>query len=201
MKTKDKLLMAAEQRFLAKGYTATTVDEICSSAGATKGAFFHHFPSKEALALTVLEIHGQRRFELFTNAPVLQVEDPTERAFNLIDHVCTTLMEAEEPACLVAALTLEMAGVNPKFRAKCDEALGRMTEYFTQLFDEALIARRVTTGSTPNALAEQFLASYQGALILFRARGDRQAIRNVLGQFREHFGRVLATPTPAVQVA
>lgn len=201
VKTKDKLLLAAEQRFLQKGYTATTVDEICSSAGATKGAFFHHFPSKEALALTVVESHGLRRYELLTQAPGLQSEDPVERLYAFIDHVVDAMMESDEPACLVAALTLEMAGVNAKFKAVCDEAFGRLTGFVSTLADEALTARRATSGPTPKALADTFMATYQGALILARARGDRQVIRGTLNLFRDYLGRVLAQPTPAAQVA
>ncbi len=200
MKTKDKLLLAAEQRFLQKGYTATTVDEICSSAGATKGAFFHHFPSKEALALTVVEAHGRRRFEMLTES-IVQSDDPVSRVYGFIDHVVRSMMEAEESSCLVAALTLEMAGVNPKFRAVCAEAFHRLTSHVCSLMDEALTAQRVTRGPTPKALAEQFVATYQGALVLARAQDDRQVVKVSIEQFRDYLGRVLAHPAPAAQVA
>ena len=201
VKTKDKLLRAAEQRFLQKGYTATTVDEICSSAGATKGAFFHHFPSKEALALTVVEGHGQRRYELLTAAPELQNDDPEARVYAFIDHVIASMMDAEEPASLVAALTLELAGVNPKFKAVCDEAFTRLTSFVSGLIDDALVNRGVTTGPTPKSLADTFVATYHGALVLSRARGDRQVVRVTLGQFRDYLSRVLSNPTPAAAVA
>ena len=201
VKTKDKLLMAAEQRFLQKGYTATTVDEICSSAGATKGAFFHHFPSKEALALTVVEGHGQRRYELLTATPTLQNDDPVARVYAFVDHVIASMMDAEEPACLTAALTLEMAGVNEKFKAVCDASFTRLSDFVAGLFDEALESRGVSAGPAPKALADTFIATYQGALVLSRARSDRQVIRVTLGQFRDYLSRVLARPTPAAQVA
>lgn len=201
MKTKDKLLLAAEQRFLQKGYTATTVDEICSSAGATKGAFFHHFPSKEALALTVVEGHGQRRFDLLTSNPSVQRDGPVDRVYAFIDHVIASLMDADEPTCLVASLTLEMAGVNPKFKAVCDEAFARLVTHVSAMIDAALTDRGIATGPTPKALAEQFLASYQGALVLARARGDRQVVKVVLTQYRDYLDRVFAQPTRAAQVA
>ena len=44
---KTKLLDASLTAIRAKGYSATTVDNICETAGVTKGAFFHHFRSKE----------------------------------------------------------------------------------------------------------------------------------------------------------
>src|SRR5689334_24216214 len=52
--TKEKLLDAAQQLMLSKGFPATTVDEICDTAGFTKGSFFHYFESKEQLGKEVL---------------------------------------------------------------------------------------------------------------------------------------------------
>ena len=53
---RDKLIAAAHQEVRRQGYSATTVDQICAAAGVTKGAFFHHFESKEALAESPLGI-------------------------------------------------------------------------------------------------------------------------------------------------
>jgi TetR/AcrR family transcriptional repressor of nem operon len=57
--SKTKLLDAALQVIRAKGYAATTVDDICHQAGVTKGSFFHHFKSKDELALSTTPI-GKR---------------------------------------------------------------------------------------------------------------------------------------------
>jgi len=45
---RSKLLDAAISIIRKKGYAATSVDELCAWAGVTKGAFFHHFPSKDS---------------------------------------------------------------------------------------------------------------------------------------------------------
>ncbi len=53
--TKNHILQAASHLFAKNGYDATGVAEICTAAGASKGAFYHHFPSKQAVFLTLLE--------------------------------------------------------------------------------------------------------------------------------------------------
>ncbi len=53
--TKNRILQAASRLFAKNGYDATGVAEICTAAGASKGAFYHHFPSKQAVFLTLLE--------------------------------------------------------------------------------------------------------------------------------------------------
>ena len=52
--TRTHILEAALRRFANHGYSAASVDEICAEAGVSKGAFYHHFPSKQALFLELL---------------------------------------------------------------------------------------------------------------------------------------------------
>lgn len=58
--TRQALLEAAERLFAARGYLAVSVDEMCRAAGVSKGAFYHHFPSKQAVFLALLEDWLQR---------------------------------------------------------------------------------------------------------------------------------------------
>ncbi|MBC7226156.1 MAG: TetR/AcrR family transcriptional regulator [Thermoflexales bacterium] len=53
--TRERILAAAEECFARQGYDATGVAEICERAGVSKGAFFHHFPTKQAVFLALLE--------------------------------------------------------------------------------------------------------------------------------------------------
>ncbi|MEJ5241152.1 MAG: TetR/AcrR family transcriptional regulator [Anaerolineales bacterium] len=55
LETRARLLDAALKRFARDGYNATSVETICADAGVSKGAFYHHFPSKQALFLALLE--------------------------------------------------------------------------------------------------------------------------------------------------
>ncbi|HEX9012494.1 MAG TPA: TetR/AcrR family transcriptional regulator [Anaerolineaceae bacterium] len=53
--TRQRILHAALTAISRDGYDATGVAEICSEAGVSKGAFYHHFPTKQAVFLTLLE--------------------------------------------------------------------------------------------------------------------------------------------------
>ncbi|HWQ46541.1 MAG TPA: TetR/AcrR family transcriptional regulator [Longilinea sp.] len=52
--TQSKILDSAELLFSSHGYDAASVAEICSAAGVSKGAFYHHFPSKQAVFMAIL---------------------------------------------------------------------------------------------------------------------------------------------------
>ena len=53
--TRAKILESAVKLFSARGYNAASVDDICKDAGISKGAFYHHFESKQALFHALLD--------------------------------------------------------------------------------------------------------------------------------------------------
>ena len=53
--TRDRILDAALKRFAVDGYSGASVDAICSEASVSKGAFYHHFPTKQAVFLALFE--------------------------------------------------------------------------------------------------------------------------------------------------
>jgi AcrR family transcriptional regulator len=53
--THTSILEAANRLFAEQGYNATGIAEICALAGISKGAFYYHFPSKQALFMAMLE--------------------------------------------------------------------------------------------------------------------------------------------------
>src|SRR5262249_21895925 len=85
--TRQKLLDAAQALMRTKGYTATSVDEICEAAGVTKGSFFHYFEGKEHLGRVVAQHYSASMREFFQAAPYHQLEDPLDRVFGRVDFL------------------------------------------------------------------------------------------------------------------
>ena len=53
--TRTKIMDSAVKLFSSRGYNASSVDDICKEAGISKGAFYHHFESKQMLFLALLD--------------------------------------------------------------------------------------------------------------------------------------------------
>ena len=75
---REKLLDAAFVLIREKGYSATSVDELCAAAGVTKGAFFHHFQSKTALAVAAANRWSEVSTTFFQAAPYHEHRDPLD---------------------------------------------------------------------------------------------------------------------------
>jgi AcrR family transcriptional regulator len=59
-RTRALVLNCAAELFAARGYHGTSVQDVATAAGMTKGAVYFHFPSKDVLALAVVEEHYTR---------------------------------------------------------------------------------------------------------------------------------------------
>src|SRR5882672_1165295 len=92
--SKTRLLDAALHVIRAKGYAATTVDDICTTAGVTKGSFFHHFKSKDELALAAVGHFSDMADGLFSTAPYHAAKDPLERLLGYVDFRASILTGA-----------------------------------------------------------------------------------------------------------
>ncbi len=95
--TRSNLLDAALSVIRTKGYAATTVDDICNKASLSKGAFFHHFSSKEDLAVAAANYWSEMTGTFFAEATYHAPEDPLERVLAYVE-LRKQLIQGELPA-------------------------------------------------------------------------------------------------------
>lgn len=190
--TRDKLLDAAEACMLAKGYVASSVDEICSAAGVTKGSFFHYFPSKEELGKVLLQRFALRQYQRF-QAACLGVEDPLERIYRIIDCAIATSLDPNMRGCLVGTLAQEVSETHPQLRDACS---GTFVAFAAELTRDLAAARELhppTVPFEPDALGPYILALFQGSMLLAKANQDRRQMAANLEHLKLHlrllFGR------------
>ena len=118
---KEKLLDAALLVIRSKGYSAATVDDLCHAAGVTKGAFFHHFESKQQLAVAAAGHFASMADRLFSSAPYQQLPDPVDRLLAYVDFRKAILQgELPEFTCLLGTMVQEAYETHPSIREACD---------------------------------------------------------------------------------
>src|ERR1700730_690666 len=106
--SKTKLLNAALNVIRTKGYAATTVDDLCHAAGVTKGSFFHHFKSKDELAMSAAAYFGETTERFFTSACYHNLQDPLDRLLGYLDFRAEGLRgDLPDYTCLFGTLVQE----------------------------------------------------------------------------------------------
>lgn len=190
-----RLLDAARRLIRAKGYAATTVDDVCRTADVTKGAFFHHFGSKEALGIAVALDWADSTATFFASAPYHDGKDPRDRVLAYIE-LRKALITGSFPefTCLAGTLVQEIYESSPPIRDACAAGIFGNTNALVPDIQAALEACGVQTKVSASGLARHTQAVIQGAFVVAKAANDPEVARESLDHLASYFRLLLSRP-------
>ncbi len=195
--TRTKLLDAALNVIRAKGYSATTVDDICVASGVGKGSFFHHFKSKEELAIAATQHWSQVTGELFESAPYQAVQDPRERILAYIDFRSQIVQgDLADVTCLLGTMVQETYDSHPAIRAACREGIESHARTLTPMIAQAKALYVSDADWNAENLALYTQAALQGAFVVAKAQGDSKIATQFITHLRNYVQGLL-TPVSA----
>jgi TetR/AcrR family transcriptional repressor of nem operon len=145
--TRAFLLQAAADVFAERGYTETTMSELISRSGLTKGAFYFHFSSKEQLALAVID-EKQRQW---VDSVQAAIEDEPQAIDQLrqVAYALVRLHRDDPSAFSVSRLTRDLArvpDVNDLVRSHMRAWVGMLAGMITQAQADGDLPRTVEAG-------------------------------------------------------
>jgi TetR/AcrR family transcriptional repressor of nem operon len=185
--SKARLLNAALHVIRAKGYSATTVDDICHQAGVTKGSFFHHLKSKDSLALDAVAHWCAMTESLFAAAPYHQPPDPLDRILGYMDFRAQILTgELADYTCLLGTLVQETYSTHPAIRTACDQALSFHIAELARDLEAAKALYAPIALWTAESIATFMQAVLQGSFIFAKAQQGPEVIRENIDHLRRY---------------
>lgn len=187
--TRQRILEAAHDLVFERGFTGTTVDAILGATGASKGAFFHHFPTKGALGKAlidryalldaeVLETHMARAEE--------QSDDPAEQLIAFVKSFEDDIDAGEltQPGCLFASYVYEQIPEEADSDAVILRAIALWRERTLEKLEQAAAIRPLAHPVDLPSLADQVWTVFEGGFVLARATKDQTKLRDQLAQLR-----------------
>jgi TetR/AcrR family transcriptional regulator, transcriptional repressor for nem operon len=184
---RTKLIDAAHMLVRRKGYAATSVDEICAEAGVSKGAFFHHFASKEVLGVAAAEQWTARAAPLFELPPYTKLDDPLDR---LLGHIDMRMAMIEGPAdgftCFVGTMVQETFASSEALRAASEASIAAYCEALSVDIQAAIERHGIRDGVTAKSLAWHIQAVLQGAFVIAKATGDAELARDSVTHLKRY---------------
>jgi TetR/AcrR family transcriptional regulator, transcriptional repressor for nem operon len=195
--SKTKFLDAALHVIRYKGYTATRVEDICDAAQLTKGSFFHHFDTKEDLALAAADYWRVMTSEVFAAAPYRAITDPRERLLAYVDFRKGILQgELPEFTCLVGTMVQEVYDTHPAIRDACNKSISEHAATLEADIAECMRRYNVAGNWTAQSLALYTQAAIQGAFILAKAKGGPAVAADCVDHLRRYLELLFAQPKP-----
>jgi TetR/AcrR family transcriptional repressor of nem operon len=172
---RERLIESGRALMLERGYTAVGIAELCESASVNKGSFYHAFPSKQELALAVIDRFAAEAAayfeEMVTGAgpPLLRIRRFFEA--NFTHHRKRQQECGRVQGCLLGSLAQEMSSQDPVLRKRLGEVFDRQVGLF-----ERVIAEAIGRGDLPrldaSRAARALTALHQGALLLAKTGND-----------------------------
>ena len=191
--SKARLLAATLRVVRVRGYTATRIEDVCAEAGLTKGSFFHHFKSKEDLALAAVAHWEDYTRAFFAGAPYHRLADPLERLLAYVDFRKSILTgDLPEFTCLLGTLVQEAYETHPAIREACDKYI---SAHAALVEADIAAAKRIYAPKakwSPASLALFTQAALQGAFILAKAKHGPQIAADCI----DHLQRYIETQLP-----
>jgi TetR/AcrR family transcriptional regulator, transcriptional repressor for nem operon len=195
--TREQILEVAEDAVLAKGFAATSIEEIIAAVGITKSGFFYHFKDKadlaKALILRYLERDQVILDDIFRRGDELN-DDPLHGflvGLRLFAEMLADL-PATHPGCLAASFAYQDQLFNQEIRALNAQGILRWRGRFRERLE--LIARHYPPKAVADfeALADMAMSLVEGGLILGRALKDSSILPRQIMLYRELIRSVFA---------
>ena len=189
--TRNQILGAAERLFLSHGYGGTSVDTILEQTGLTKGAFFHHFPSKHHLAHALIEQYAAMDRE-HLRATLERADrlsrDPLQQVLILVGLYEEFMEQLTEPfpGCLFASYCYQAGLFDAEVHGILREAV---LHWRAELEPRLLRAAEQYPPRLPvsvTEVADGFLAVIEGAFILSKTLAEPGLVASQLRQYRNY---------------
>ena len=175
--TRRRILDVAQDAILLKGFDATSIEEIVTSADITKSGFFYHFPDKNALATALIERHIEVEDTLFesifdrarelTDDPLQVVLVGLRLLAELIED-----MPKGHPGCIVATAAYQDRLFNQDVRDANRRAVLNWRDRFRKMFDDVLARYDLVDEVDLDHLADMVSAMLEGGIMIARAMDE-----------------------------
>jgi TetR/AcrR family transcriptional repressor of nem operon len=178
-----------------QGWAATSIDQLCQQVGLTKGAFFHHFASKDQLGVAAAQHWDTVTAPLFANAAYHRHADPLDRIFGYIDFRASIADgPLEDFTCFVGTTVQETFASSDGIRAACGATINAHAERLAGDFRAALGKYPPVTPVTAESLALYTQSVLQGGFVLAKAQGGPAPLLDALAHLKRYIALLFQQP-------
>ncbi len=169
--TRERIVRTATQLISVKGYFHTTVDDVLAVARLTKGGFYAHFDSKEALGRAVIE-HATAVFLERVVGHVHRFTDPRDQLHALLEaYRMYAVGRAFDGGCFFVNLAAEMDDQHPEFAALVAERFAELRALVTTIVETGKATGAIEPSLPTEGLSVAFVSYLTGTMLQAKVSG------------------------------
>jgi len=161
--TRMNILSVAQGLFAQKGYEATGIMDICDAAGVSKGAFYHHFPSKQAIFMALLE-DWLAQLDVLMQAAMAAAPNVPEGLVQMAGLTSSVFEAADTQFPLFLEFWIQ-AGRQPQIWQTVVAPYHRYQALFSSIFDKGIQEESLNQEISSAAAARVIIALAMGLLL------------------------------------
>lgn len=185
-KTEKKILQAAIELFVRKGYNGTSISDITSRIGLTKGALYAHFKSKGELLIRIVQEYEAHYVDQFIQTVEAIDGDEIEKLNGAITFSSRFVLTNYELCVLLTVLTSEL-NANIDFQPLLKATYHKLQQYISGIIRKGVLKRNISKDIDPDLAALTFMAIHDGILHQWILNRDHIDGKEFVKTFRQVF--------------
>lgn len=185
--TREQIVEQALQLFTLKGYHNTSVNDLLSATGLTKGGLYGHFASKEEIWAAAYK----RAVEIWSGivfSDVEDIENPLERINRVIEQDLLGYVGGRvfQGGCFFFNLLVELSGQKPDMAGRILRGYDAFSRRLSGWIADAQAKKLIRDDANPQEIADFLVIALNGATALFSARQDDAVLERAVRQLHRY---------------
>ena len=184
--TRQRIVEATAGLFNRKGYRATSMNDVLAATGMQKGGIYHHFASKEVLALAAFR-HNTTRL----GKAMRSVIAPHRRCIRKLSALFTLSISVSagspvEGGCPILNAGIEADGLDPPLKQAAKEALAGLKNLVVEILEEGIDNKELKEDIDAEQLAIFFISCLEGAIFMMKMDRSTAAVASVVANLENY---------------
>jgi TetR/AcrR family transcriptional repressor of nem operon len=178
--TAERIMDVAHELMVERGFSAFSYADIAEAIQIRKASIHHHFPTKTALVVAVLERHRVRMQEAHAGLDK-HVSSPLDRLQKYVDYWETCIRNMTEPFCIAALLGAELPSLPVEVQLEVKKHFTSLRQWIAKTLKEGVKQKTIMLRGTADIEAEMLMAAVHGAMISARVNHSSTTFKQVTG--------------------
>jgi len=189
---KEGIIHESLKLFSLKGFLSTSIDDVLKATHASKGGFYNHFPSKEALFLEVLD-EARRVWRDRCLSGLDEIESPVGKIAKLLENYRDRYLKDTEylpGGCVFVTFSVELDDQLPHLAKEVDVGFVRLKAMIQRLLDEGKTAGELSSDANTGAITEMLFAGMLGASVIYGVDKSTDSLDKSIGTLIDYLEKL-----------